>query len=90
MQAVVDRTNATMFITFFIPGSISYDDLSLSVNIPCILMVKKLSTDRVDIYVADPTQLESQVNLKVNDHEQIIKLPSGDYAGSTVHLKIHK
>jgi redox-regulated HSP33 family molecular chaperone len=51
---------------------------------------KKLSADRADIYVVDSTQLESQVNLNVNDHEQIIKLHSGDYAGSTVHFKIHK
>ena len=34
---------------------------------------KKLSADRADIYVVDSTQLESQVNLNVNDHEQIIK-----------------
>ena len=90
MQAVVDRDNATMFITFFMPGTISYDGLSLSANVPCILIVKGIFADRVEIYVAEPTQLENQVNLIINNHEHTVKLPSGEYAGSTVHFQIKK
>ena len=90
MQVVVDKIDSVIYLTFFSVGTFSYNNFTFSVDTPCILMVKNVDMKNIDVYIAEPTQLENKINLKINDYKQVINLPTGDYAGSTIHLQIEK
>lgn len=90
LQALVDKMSSILYLTFFSSGLFMYDDCAISVDKPCMIMVKNIYNEIIDLYIAEPTQLEKSIILNINGREQMIDLPAGDYAGSTVKIQFEK
>jgi chondroitin AC lyase len=100
LQAVRNRKLQLTQIAFYEPGKIDVDpDTSIGVDKPCLLMLRKGRASKVQIAVANPENLQLDVNVNINirltgedvvwDQERgvsvvKVQLPAGDYAGQTV------
>ncbi len=79
-QAV--QTKGKTLAVFYAPGSIALSKSeALKTDLPCLLICEKGK-----LWVADPTQKLTEVNITINSHVYKITLPAGDSAGSTVVL----
>ena len=58
LQAVTHKKLDIVQAIFYAPGEINYGNATLKANKPCVVMVKKASTEQPEILVADPTQKE--------------------------------
>lgn len=94
IQAVKQSALNMLAIVFYKPGSITDHQISVSVNKPCIVLLKQLETETPLLYVCDPTQNENSIELaiqmpKLNGVQKIkINLPSYPQAGSSVRYDI--
>ena len=54
-------------VTFFEAGTFKHKELSVTVDKPCILMVKDINAKSANLHIADPGQTQSpiQVELKI-------------------------
>jgi len=69
-------------VVFYAPGSIALSKSeALKTDQPCLLICEKGK-----LWVADPTQKLTEVNLTINNQIYKIALPAGDNAGSTTVL----
>lgn len=66
VQAVRHRNLNRSQIVFYTPGEIEIDDVVLSVNHPCIVMVKTNGKSIDQIAVVDPTQKLSMIQVKTS------------------------
>ena len=95
IQAVKQSALNMLAIVFYKPGSITDHQISVSVNKPCIVLLKQLETETPLLYVCDPTQNENKIELtiqlpKLNGIQKInVKLPSYPHAGSSVRYDIN-
>ncbi|MBO9150775.1 polysaccharide lyase family 8 super-sandwich domain-containing protein [Chitinophaga sp. GCM10012297] len=88
LQAVQHTGLQRTGIVFYKAGSISLGDkLTLSATAPCIVMIKADGSAAPAIAVADPTQKLNALQLKVNEREINVPLPTGDQAGSSVMVQ---
>jgi chondroitin AC lyase len=93
LQAV--QINHRIMAVFYTPGELKIgDNLSIKADKPCMVICKPGVQGNKDgqatedgqatkIWVADPTRTQQTITLTVNGHDLSIKLPAGDYAGST-------
>ena len=80
----------------FYAADVSFEDqqITLSTDIPSVLMLKRLATGKYQLYVADPTHLYKKVNIKItikgSDTQTIgLDLPQKEYAGQTVAVIVN-
>lgn len=54
-------------VTFFEAGTFTHKELSVTVDKPCILMIKDITSKSANLHIADPGQTQSpiQVELKI-------------------------
>lgn len=54
-------------VTFFEAGTFKHKELSVTVDKPCVLMVKDINAKSANLHIADPGQTQSpiQVELKI-------------------------
>jgi chondroitin AC lyase len=101
LQEVVSNNGEIAGAIFYKPGKSNIFG-GLEVNLPCVLMIKK-QTNGLQISVADPTQLLSEINLVLNDSfsgenvkslngRSMVKvlLPKDEDAGKSVTFKLLK
>ena len=75
-------------VTFFEAGTFTHKELSVTVDKPCILMIKDITSKSANLHIADPGQTQSliQVELKIGKKKQTLTADftqTGIYAGAT-------
>lgn len=88
VQAVRNTKLNVWMVTFFEAGTFKHKELSVTVDKPCVLMVKDINAKSANLYIADPGQTQSpiQVELKIGKKKQVLTADfsqTGIYAGAT-------
>lgn len=90
VQAVYQQELDILQVVFYEAASLSEGGIYLKADIPCVIMVSKLTSRYPEIRVADPVQDKEKVNIHFkNNYSNItrsVKLPRGDMKGSTVKI----
>ena len=88
IQAVRNTKLNVWMVTFFEAGTFTHKELSVTVDKPCILMIKDITSKSANLHIADPGQTQSpiQVELKIGKKKQTLTADftqTGIYAGAT-------
>lgn len=88
IQAVRNTKLNVCMVTFFEAGTFKHKELSVTVDKPCVLMVKDINAKSANLHIADPGQTQSpiQVELKIGKKKQVLTADfsqTGIYAGAT-------
>lgn len=88
IQAVRNTKLNVWMVTFFEAGTFTHKELSVTVDKPCILMIKDITSKSANLHIADPGQTQSpiQVELKIGKKKQTLTVDftqTGIYAGAT-------
>lgn len=88
VQAVRNTKLNVWMVTFFEAGTFKHKELSVTVDKPCILMIKDITSKSANLHIADPGQTQSpiQVELKIGKKKQTLTADftqTGIYAGAT-------
>lgn len=88
VQAVRNTKLNVWMVTFFEAGTFKHKELSVTVDKPCVLMVKDINAKSANLHIADPGQTQSpiQVELKIGKKKQVLTADfsqTGIYAGAT-------
>lgn len=88
IQAVRNTKLNVWMLTFFEAGTFTHKELSVTVDKPCILMIKDITSKSANLHIADPGQTQSpiQVELKIGKKKQTLTADftqTGIYAGAT-------
>lgn len=88
IQAVRNTKLNVWMVTFFEAGTFKHKELSVTVDKPCVLMVKDINAKSANLHIADPGQTQSpiQVELKIGKKKQTLTADftqTGIYAGAT-------
>ena len=83
VQAVRNTKLNVWMVTFFEAGTFKHKELSVTVDKPCVLMVKDINAKSANLHIADPGQTQSpiQVELKIGKKKHFSQ--TGIYAGAT-------
>lgn len=93
IQAVRNTKLNVWMVTFFEAGTFTHKELSVTVDKPCILMIKDITSKSANLHIADPGQTQSpiQVELKIGKKKQTLTADftqTGIYAGATKQYTI--
>lgn len=88
VQAVRNTKLNVWMVTFFEAGTFKHKELSVTVDKPCVLMVKDINAKSANLHIADPGQTQSpiQVELKIGKKKQVLTADfsqTGIYTGAT-------
>ena len=88
VQAVRNTKLNVWMVTFFEAGTFKHKELSVTVDKPCVLMVKDINAKSANLHIADPGQTQSpiKVELKIGKKKQALTADfsqTGIYAGAT-------
>jgi chondroitin AC lyase len=83
VQAVYNNNIKILQAIFYKAGEINYKKISLSVDKPCILLLKKSTNGSFLLSIADPTHLLKSINIQLNNKKIKCILPAGNFAGKT-------
>jgi chondroitin AC lyase len=95
IQAVKNEELQMIQVIFYKAGTISDNGVSISADIPCVVLLKNISSKNITMFVADPSQKMSEVNITLktsllNGEKKLnCKLPSGNYAGSSAEFLVN-
>ncbi|MBV7439852.1 hypothetical protein KRX57_00290 [Weeksellaceae bacterium TAE3-ERU29] len=91
IQAVQDKRLKITQVVFYQAGTLNFGEESISVDKPCILQIRHLADNTVEVSIADPNQTETSINVTyVNLGIQNIKefiMPTAPYKGKTVQAR---
>lgn len=96
LQAVEHTGLDMLQVVFFAAGTLTDHAVTITVDKPCIVMIKQVHGPKPEVYVADPAQrlTSLQVALKLPAdsavHQAEWVLPKAPYAGNTLKLTIGK
>ncbi|WP_256009918.1 chondroitinase-AC [Desertivirga xinjiangensis] len=88
-QAVYHSESKIFQAVFYVPSSVEINNAVITVNKPCVLMLKEAKGGKFDLFVADPLQKESSVVVSMKDVKTgklksvSVELPGGAYKGDT-------
>lgn len=81
-------------IVFYQAGTFSSDSVTITVDRPCVLMLKQVGSTNVTVHVADPAQSAAPVNIYLTlpgipqTRHLACTLPTGPYAGSSATYSV--
>ncbi|HWB90945.1 MAG TPA: polysaccharide lyase family 8 super-sandwich domain-containing protein [Puia sp.] len=96
MQAVEQRQLDILQVVFYAPGTLIDGRVTVGVDRPCMVMIRDVHGSRPRIYVADPSQklTSLEVSLRLPAYSDMRRvecmLPKTPYAGSTIKLSLEK
>ncbi len=82
--------------TFFKPGILKAGALSITVDQPCMLLIRQAHGQHPVVAIADPTQQAETIQLSLQlpglgaSHSMKVNMPHQPYAGSTIKLSLEK
>jgi chondroitin AC lyase len=81
LQAI--QVSKRIMSVFYTSGDVKLgENQKLSVSAPCIVVFEPDGT----FWVSDPTQKLAEINITINKHQIVVKLPAGDMAGSSIKV----
>ncbi|MFL9484964.1 polysaccharide lyase 8 family protein [Chitinophagaceae bacterium LWZ2-11] len=92
LQAVKHIGLDMLQVVFYKPGTLADGAFSITVDKPCVVLLKNISANNCTIHVADPSQQNHEIDIslklpKQNAVKQLkCKLPEKPYAGGTVRM----
>jgi len=90
MQAVANNALQMLQVCFYQPQSLSYKELKITVDQPCLVLVKATNTKTPEIWIADPsqklTELTATVQLNNKPVTKRIILPDGESRGKSLRV----
>ena len=88
VQAVVNKQLQMLQVCFYQPQTVSHNQLKITVDKPCLLLIKNIDKDQPEIWVSDPTQKLADVTISVQTKETTtvkkIVLPINENKGKSV------
>lgn len=95
MQAVKNEVLDILQIVFYEAGTLTDQNFTISVDQPCIVLVKNIVAKKPEIHLADPTQKLKELNITIfsklmeKEEKRLLTLPKGEFAGSTVSYTVN-
>ncbi len=90
VQAVANNTLQMLQVCFYQPQSLSYKQLKITVDQPCLVLVKEMNTKTPEIWLTDPSQklTELTVTVQLNNKPvtRRITLPDGESRGKSLRV----
>ena len=89
IQSVYHKNLNIWQIIFFKPGTVAYNNMSITTRQPCAVMLKKMADGQYQLHIADPGQKQGNISLTINlpgKEEQKLMTSfahTGIYAGAT-------
>ncbi|MBO9619876.1 MAG: hypothetical protein J7539_12675 [Niabella sp.] len=91
VQAVANSALQMVQVCFYTRGSFSYHQLKITVDKPCLLLIKKINGQQPELWVADPLQLETVVAITLQAGAKrmvkTVQLPGDKYKGRSVRAQ---
>ena len=91
VQAVAHQSLNILQACFYEQGMLGYGQIKITVDKPCVLMMKNIHSRNPEIWVADPSQKQTEVQITIhNGSEQTINritLPDGENKGQSVLMQ---
>ncbi|MBV7439853.1 hypothetical protein KRX57_00295 [Weeksellaceae bacterium TAE3-ERU29] len=93
IQAVQDKRLEITQVVFYQAGTLNFGEESISVDKPCILQVRHLADNKVDVSIADPNQNETETSINVTyinsgvQNTKAFTMPVAPYRGKTVQAR---
>ncbi|MCD2425413.1 polysaccharide lyase 8 family protein [Niabella pedocola] len=92
LQAVAQQQLGILQAVFYKPGSVTLNDITVTVAQPCIVQVRNMPSGKAVLHVADPTQQLQAIPLSFTSSkikkDFSVPLPKGPYAGQSVSLLV--
>ncbi|XMO85832.1 DNRLRE domain-containing protein [Algibacter sp. AS12] len=94
IQAVIQNVSGNEILQIVFHEATTYDNgngIRITVDKPCVLMIKNFNSSAVDLYISDPKQIQTSIDVLVNlpginDTRSLnCIMPTKDYRGSSVH-----
>jgi chondroitin AC lyase len=95
VQAVENEDLQMVQVVFYQAGSLTRPNFSVTVDQPCVLLIKALKTKNPMLYLSDPTQKLTDLHISFSSEFLEIKepfpisLPQGDQKGATVNFQFN-
>lgn len=94
IQAVQEKQSGICQAVFYKPGSVETRHGLLTVDRPCLILMRHSENQKPAIFVADPTQRLPEIKITLSRHPQpplgwSVKLPQGALAGDSVSVNPH-
>jgi chondroitin AC lyase len=95
VQAVGNEALQMVQVVFHEPGTLLKPDFSITVDRPCVLLIKAMQTKNPVLYLSDPTQLLTDLHISFSSAFLDVKepfpisLPQGDQKGATVSFQFN-
>ncbi|RQO79455.1 chondroitinase [Pedobacter sp. KBW01] len=90
VQAVANNALQMLQVCFYQPQGLSYKQLKVTVDQPCLVLVKEMNASTPEIWLADPSQklTELTVTVQVNNKPvtRHITLPDGESRGKSLKV----
>ena len=94
MQAVKNENLKMIQMVFYQAGTLTDAHISITVDQPCVVLLKSIESEKPIIHLADPTQKLKNIQVAIHstltkvEVNKVIDLPTGDFAGATVSYEI--
>ena len=89
MQAVAHTDLQMVQVVFYEAGSLTAEGCTITVDQPCILLVKAIKSKNPILSVSDPTQKLTAIRISLNLVHASITLPQGDDKGATTSFQFN-
>ncbi|MNJ95491.1 Chondroitinase-AC precursor [compost metagenome] len=95
VQAVENEDLQMLQVVFYEAGSLTKPNFSVTVDQPCVLLIKALKSKNPVLYLSDPTQKLTDLHISFSSAFLDIKepfpisLPQGDQKGATVSFQFN-
>ncbi|TDO23887.1 polysaccharide lyase family 8 super-sandwich domain-containing protein [Pedobacter duraquae] len=95
IQAVLHKDLQVTQVAFHRAGTLTYHDQVITVDQPCLVMIKAINTAKPTAYVSDPSQKLTDVHLSFSSpmfklvDPISISLNMGDHKGATVGIELN-
>ncbi|MFC5282947.1 polysaccharide lyase family 8 super-sandwich domain-containing protein [Pedobacter alpinus] len=93
IQAVQNTDLQMVQVFFYEAGTLKTSNFSITTNEPCVLLIKNIASEKPVLYVSDPTQKLSHLQvlfsstLLKSTQPISITLPQGEHVGDTVNYQ---
>ncbi len=94
IQAVHQKALDILQIVFYKSGTFKENGITVTVDEPCILMVKNVSGKKPILYIADPAQANKNINISlqlpsINGTKQLVcNMPLAPYLGKSIKVVV--
>ncbi|MES2775389.1 MAG: polysaccharide lyase family 8 super-sandwich domain-containing protein [Bacteroidota bacterium] len=87
LQAVEHRKLKILQVVFYSAGTVTSGNTTLSVDKPCVVMLKNTGSKKPELCISDPTQKLADVKLTLNGKTMNCPLPQNEFAGATARFR---